>query len=97
MRLGFAIIDRNWRTKWCEIDIVATKDNQVYFVEVKYRKNTYYGNGLDYVTPKKQLQMQRAAHSWVQMNSYHGDYNLAAISLTGSDYAVGDFIPSILL
>ena len=32
---GFNIIDRNYRKKWGEIDIVAKKDNKVYFVEVK--------------------------------------------------------------
>jgi len=32
---GFKILDRNYRKKWGEIDIVAQKDNSVHFVEVK--------------------------------------------------------------
>ena len=32
---GFKILDRNYRKKWGEIDIVAFKDNKIYFVEVK--------------------------------------------------------------
>lgn len=32
---GFAIIDRNYRKKWGEIDIVAEKDDTLHFVEVK--------------------------------------------------------------
>ncbi len=32
---GFAILDRNYTKKWGEIDIVAEKENKIYFVEVK--------------------------------------------------------------
>lgn len=35
VRKGFSIIDRNYRKKWGEIDIVAQKDNKIHFVEVK--------------------------------------------------------------
>lgn len=32
---GFTILDRNYRKKWGEIDIVAEKDDIIHFVEVK--------------------------------------------------------------
>ena len=32
---GFSIIDRNYTKKWGEIDIVAEKENKLYFIEVK--------------------------------------------------------------
>ena len=32
---GFSILDRNYTKKWGEIDIVAEKNNKLYFVEVK--------------------------------------------------------------
>ena len=35
MKHGFAILDRNYTKKWGEIDIVAKKDNKIYFIEVK--------------------------------------------------------------
>jgi putative endonuclease len=35
MKHGFSILDRNYTKKWGEIDIVAEKDNKIYFVEVK--------------------------------------------------------------
>lgn len=35
MKHGFSIIDRNYTKKWGEIDIVAEKDNKLYFIEVK--------------------------------------------------------------
>ena len=39
-RNGYAIRHRNWRKNHLELDIVATKDNEVVIVEVKTRSNT---------------------------------------------------------
>jgi len=35
MKHGFSILDRNYTKKWGEIDIIAEKDNKLYFIEVK--------------------------------------------------------------
>ena len=58
---GHEIIARNWRTRYCEIDIVSLKDGTLYFTEVKYRKNDNFGGGLAAITTKKQRQMCFAA------------------------------------
>ncbi len=88
----FKVIDRNWRNRFCEIDIVAMKKNRVYFVELKYRQNIHHGSGLDYITDKKLQQMEYAANFWVTTNKFDGDYCLAAIELEGEDYKIGRFI-----
>lgn len=92
---GFTILEQNWRTRACEIDVVAKKDTRVYFVEVKYRSSTRQGSGLDYITPKKLKQMQFAAESWVNEQKYTGDYSLSAIEVSGG-FRVAIFIESIL-
>ncbi|TSC77995.1 MAG: putative endonuclease [Parcubacteria group bacterium Gr01-1014_24] len=35
VKQGFSILDRNYTKKWGEIDIIAEKDNKLYFIEVK--------------------------------------------------------------
>ena len=40
---GYRILDRNYRCRMGEIDLVARKENTLAFVEVKLRKNTSYG------------------------------------------------------
>lgn len=92
---GYKILELNWRTKMCEIDIVAKKDDIVYLVEVKYRASDNFGAGFDYITPKKLQQMRFAADYWASISSWQGDYQLAAIQLSGDDFAVSDFIASV--
>lgn len=78
---GFNIRELNWKTKYCEIDIVAEKAKAIYFIEVKYRRTQNQGYGLDYITPKKLNQMRFAAEIWVNSNKWIGEYQLAAISI----------------
>ncbi len=89
---GHKILEQNWRTRWCEIDIVSQKDNTVYFTEVKYRASDRQGDGLDYITPKKQQQMAFAAEFWVASHNWQGEYTLAASAVSGSTYEITDFI-----
>lgn len=58
---GFEVIHRNWKTRFCEIDIIATKQDRYYFVEVKHRKQSGQGGGLAAITPRKLRQMRFAA------------------------------------
>ncbi|MBI4101286.1 YraN family protein [Candidatus Microgenomates bacterium] len=80
---GFKILTRNWRTRWCEIDIVAQKGQRIHFVEVKYRKDLSHGSGLDYITKTKMRQLKNAALFWVGEKDWDGDYQIDVISVDG--------------
>jgi len=95
-RHGYEILTFNWRTRVCEIDIVAQKGSSVHFVEVKYRAHADQGSGLDYITPGKVRQMRYAAEQWMHENKWQGDANLAAIEVCAPDFAIGEFIESII-
>ena len=93
---GHAILDRNWRTKFCEIDIVSTTAGTIYFVEVKHRKNDTTGDGLTVITPKKLRQMQFAANLYVHSHQqYDADIRLAAIATSGVEPHVTDYVEII--
>lgn len=101
-RRGFTIVDRNWRRPRCEIDIIASKKPKgfrkpkiVYFIEVKFRKSGDHGSGIDYITPTKLKQMKFAAEIWVSENSYSGEYELGAIELSGENYEISLFLPTL--
>jgi|SRR3989338_5574854 len=89
---GYKILSQNWRTRHCEIDIVAIKKRTIYFIEVKYRQNAAQGSGLEYVTPKKLKQMELAARFWAADNNFRGNYQLSAIEVSGPKYDVTEFI-----
>ena len=58
---GHQVLERNWKSKWCEIDIISFYNKAVHFVEVKYRKNANGGNGFEAITKAKLKQMTFAA------------------------------------
>lgn len=82
---GFEILERNWKTKACEIDIVATRDGILYFVEVKHRKTDYQGGGIAAITPKKLQQMLRAAQLYAHWHKADdADMRLMVVTTTGT-------------
>jgi uncharacterized protein (TIGR00252 family) len=92
---GFTILEQNWRTRWCEIDVIAVKGRTVYFVEVKYRHHASQGSGLEYITRVKLRQMRFATANWARDHNWRGDYLLAALEVSGESFAVTEFIDSI--
>lgn len=66
---GYEIIERNWKTKWCEIDIIAEDEVSRYFVEVKYRSSAKQGGGVAAITPAKLKKMNFAAELFQSSHS----------------------------
>lgn len=89
---GFVIRELNWRTRFCEIDVVAEKKNVIYFVEVKYRRNAAHGTGLEYITPRKLKQMHFAAQMWTQNNKWSGDSRLAGLAIDGQAFTLVEIV-----
>lgn len=92
---GYRIMERNWKTKWCEIDIIASKDETIYFVEVKYRKTDRQGAGLEYITNAKQRQMRFAAELWSHRYRSDTDLCLSAIEVSGEPMNVSLMIDRV--
>lgn len=62
---GYKILERNFRTRAGEIDIVA-KDGRIYvFVEVRARANADFGHPGETVTPAKMYKLAGAAKQWL--------------------------------
>lgn len=91
-RQGHVIVARNWKTKFCEIDIVSLRDNVVYCTEVKYRKTAAQGGGLAAITPQKLRKMKFAAELYTHTNKVAGDFRLAVMSVTGQPPQVETYL-----
>ena len=62
---GYRIVERNFRCRQGEIDIIARKGEIVAFVEVKQRKNADFGEAREFVTFSKQRRIIAAAELWL--------------------------------
>lgn len=65
-RHGLEILERNWRIKGGEIDIIARKDNTIIFVEVKTREQGSLTSPEEAITKKKKQLLIRAAEQYMQ-------------------------------
>ncbi|MBC7724351.1 MAG: YraN family protein [Burkholderiaceae bacterium] len=61
---GLEIVDRNWRCRAGEIDIVAREGDELVFVEVKTRSGVGYGHPFEAITPRKLARLRRLAAEW---------------------------------
>jgi len=69
IKKGYSIIDRNWRIKGGEIDLVAsTSDNVIVFIEVKTRSSEIFGHPLEAINEAKQARLMRLALAWLLAN-----------------------------
>ncbi len=59
--LGFSIVERNWRFRRLEVDIIASKDRILHFIEVKTRTSTQYGLPEMAVSSQKMSFLKEAA------------------------------------
>ncbi len=62
---GYRIVERNYRCKLGEIDIVAMDGDTLVFVEVRRRNTARYGTALEAVSPAKQRQVARVAEVYL--------------------------------
>ena len=68
---GMEILDRNWRCRDGEIDIVARDLDALVFCEVKTRRTTEYGGPADAVVRSKARRLRRLAAAWLAAHDVH--------------------------
>ncbi len=81
---GFTLIERNWKTKYCEIDIIAESITTRYYIEVKYRASQDQGGGTAAITDKKLVQMRFAAEFYLSQRPSTKQQRLGVIALDDS-------------
>ena len=86
-RQGIQVLDRNWRCKAGEADIIAIEDDDVVFLEVKTRRmNTETGLPEDAITAAKRKRYERIAESYL----FHHDLPSARIRFDVIAISVSD-------
>lgn len=69
---GYQIIQRNYRNKWGEIDVVAKKGARIVFVEVKSKSGNAYGEPWEMINTWKVGQVERIGQMWCDEHKWAG-------------------------
>ncbi len=82
---GYEIVQRNYRYKQSEIDVIVKKDNWLIFIEVKLRSSDAYGYPEDFVDYKKAKNIIDGAEQYTYENDWHGNvrYDIVSIRVLG--------------
>lgn len=89
---GLTIVERNWRCKEGEVDIVAQEFAPDYvrggelspwlvLVEVRTRRGLAYGTALESITPRKAAKMRQVAHRYVQERAWTGAWRIDVVGV----------------
>ena len=79
---GFQLLHRNWRHGRYEIDLIATRNEKLHFVEVKFRSSTQFGNPEEAVTKKKIRSLLQAVDQYLFLHPQWDDFRLDVLSIT---------------
>lgn len=73
MQSGDEILERNWRVREGEIDLITLdKAGVFHFIEVKTRSSLAFGHPFEAITPLKLMRMQRLAMGWLVTHGCFG-------------------------
>ena len=62
---GYRVLDRNWRCREGELDVIVSRDSILVFCEVKTRRSTAFGTPAEAVTFTKQRRLRTLAMRWL--------------------------------
>jgi putative endonuclease len=79
---GITVIERNWRCRDGEIDLIALDGETVVFCEVKTRRGSAFGSGADAVVGRKARRLRRLAAAWLEAHSGYGRIRFDVVSVT---------------
>jgi putative endonuclease len=68
LRRGYNLVERNYRKRRGEIDLIVHKEETLVFVEVKLRRSTGFGDPLEAVTARKQATIRSLAEQYLAEN-----------------------------
>ncbi len=81
---NYQILEKNWRHKHLEVDIIAKKESILCIIEVKYRSYNTYGEPEVFVNKQKQKFLIEAANQYINKYNLNEEVRFDIISITKS-------------
>ncbi|MBT0995721.1 YraN family protein [Cellulomonas sp. DKR-3] len=95
---GWQVLDRNWRCREGELDLVALDGRELVVVEVKTRRSTRYGQPAEAVTALKLARVRRLAAHWLASHDVRPAsvrVDVIAVLLPGAGRAVVEHLEGV--
>ena len=75
------ILEKNWRWKKAEIDLITQDQNELVFVEVKTRSSQIFGQPKEFISPRKEELMKDAAETYINLKKIELEIRFDVISI----------------
>jgi putative endonuclease len=87
LKKGFQLLERNWRFRHWEVDIIASKGPFLHFMEVKTRKTLRFGRPEESITREKMTNLKNAAEEYQYQHPEwkYIQFNIIAITLMNEE------------
>ncbi len=82
---GHRVLEKNWRQKCGEIDIISVDKDMLVFTEVKQRKSDSYGRPAEFVTKDKQRKLRNTANIYIMKKHYKGNARFDVVEVLGEE------------
>ena len=79
---GYEILERNWRSRLCEIDIIARHDGILIFVEVKTRSQNPYYRPENVITGQQWNRIAEAGGAYMRKIDYDWEVRFDLVGIT---------------
>ena len=87
-KIGYTILERNYRLRIGEVDIIARDKEYLVFLEVKTRRSTIFGSPFEAVDMRKQQQIVKVAAAYVRGREIPVRFDAVAVHLNGQHVRV---------
>jgi putative endonuclease len=85
---GLHLVERNYRCRFGEIDLILRDGNTLVFVEVRYRANGTFGGAAESITAAKRAKLLRAARHYIASSQGFPSCRFDAVLLNGDTSSV---------
>lgn len=79
---NYKIVEKNFRCKYGEIDIIAYDKKELVFIEVKTRRSKRYGTGINSIDTIKQKHLYKTAEYYLYKKKLNKDIRIDAIEIS---------------
>jgi putative endonuclease len=96
---GYVVLEKNWRHSRSEVDIIASKNNTLHFIEIKTRKSKKFGLPEEKVGKKKMENLIMAAEQYLYLQPQWQriQFDILSISIIANDPVEYFFIEDVYL